>query len=432
MKMFKKMATSSLLAIALVATTMTAFAAKFSDVPQNYWAATEINVVVDNNIMQAYDDGSFKPEQVVSRADFVKMLLVTLGDENLVVKKSNPFRDINSQTPLYFDILRSDQLGLVYGYPDGTFKPNKIMTKSEATSVMSHITKDGYKDLSILNNFTDKNTIPSWAKYPYAKTIKYGLYVNYPNLNELLPNKELNRAEAAVLLAKLRSQLALVKSQYKGDKLQEKVLATEHLDVYDKAEVNTVTITNLRKIINQKNILKAYFVCDFKSKEHKAGDIVDFYAKEDVYTTEGTLVIPAGSKMIAEIKAIEPSEKMNKNVKVVPIFKQLILPTGVVVPFYAQPLKNDGKLTENRWVKPLAYTAGGAAIGAGAGTGFAAIPNPKKYGVGAAAIGLPVGAGVGLVTGLVTPGVNYSAKEGEMVLLEVCQPVSIPCSCTKK
>ena len=247
------------------------------------------------------------------------------------------------------------------------------------------------------------------------------MYVNYPDEKELLPNKKLNRAETAVLLYKLKNQLDLVKSQYKNAGL-----AVEHLDVYDKAEVNTVTITETGKVVDAKNVLKVYFVNDFKSKEHAAGDLVDFYAKEDVYTTEGTLVIPAGSKMIAQIQEIVPAEKMNKNVKVIPVFQKLVLPNGKSVPFYAKPLKNDGALTENRWVKPLAYTAGGGAIGAAAGTGFAAIPDPKKYAVGAAAIGLPVGAGVGLITGLVTDGVNYSAKEGEAVLVELCQPLTIP------
>lgn len=423
MKMMKKIAAMSMMAVALVASTTTAFAAKdFSDVPRGYWASKEINAVVEDNIMQAYDDGTFKPEELVSRGDFVKMLLVTVGSDDMQVKIANPFTDISaSGTKNYSDILRSEQLGLVYGYPDKTFKAARIMTKAEATSVLSHITTDTACDESILDKFSDKDTIPAWAAKSYPKAIKYDLYVNYPDEKELLPNKKLNRAETAVLLYNLKNQLDLVKSQYKNAGL-----GVEHLDVYDKAEVNTVTIMETGVVVDAKNVLKVYFVNDFKSKEHAAGDVVEFYAKEDVYTTEGTLVIPAGSKMIAKIQEIVPSEKMNKNVKVVPVFEKLILPCGKTVPFYAKPLKNDGVLTENRWVKPLAYTAGGGAIGAAVGTGFAAIPDPKKYGVGAAAIGLPVGAGVGLVTGLVTNGVNYSAKEGEAVLVELCKPLTVP------
>ena len=86
MKMMKRIAAMSMMAVALVASTTTAFAAKdFSDVPRGYWASKEINAVVEDNIMQAYDDGTFKPEELVSRGDFVKMLLVTVGSDDMQV-----------------------------------------------------------------------------------------------------------------------------------------------------------------------------------------------------------------------------------------------------------------------------------------------------------------------------------------------------------
>ena len=59
--------------------------------------------------------------------------------------------------------------------------------------------------------------------------------------------------------------------------------------------------------------------------------------------------------------------------------------------------------------KLLLYTAGGVGIGIPAGVGFAFIPNPAKIGT-----GIAIGA-VGLVTGLVTPGLKYHAKKGEQI-----------------
>lgn len=64
--------------------------------------------------------------------------------------------------------------------------------------------------------------------------------------------------------------------------------------------------------------------------------------------------------------------------------------------------------------KLLLCTAAGAAVGTGAGVGFAFIPSPANIGTGVA-IGTPVGAAVGLVTGLVTPGLEYHAKAGENI-----------------
>ena len=64
--------------------------------------------------------------------------------------------------------------------------------------------------------------------------------------------------------------------------------------------------------------------------------------------------------------------------------------------------------------KLLLCTAAGAAVGTGAGVGFAFIPSPANIGTGVA-IGTPVGAAVGLVTGLITPGLQYHAKAGENI-----------------
>ena len=68
------------------------------------------------------------------------------------------------------------------------------------------------------------------------------------------------------------------------------------------------------------------------------------------------------------------------------------------------------------------------AIGAGAGVGFAFIPNPAKIGTGLA-IGIPVGAGVGFLTGLVTPGVHYRAKSGESIYALLIDEFSVCESC---
>ena len=182
------------------------FAASIADVNQNYWASKEINVVVDNNIMTLTGD-RFNPEKTITRAEFVTALLKVLSDENLNVNISNKFTDVLKGDSYYENVLRSQQLGLVYGYPDNTFKPNRAVLRSEAQSVMSHITKDMNADTSVLNQFKDASAIPAWAKKVYAKTINYGIYVNYPDSRELRPNDNLSRAEAAVLLARLKAKL---------------------------------------------------------------------------------------------------------------------------------------------------------------------------------------------------------------------------------
>lgn len=402
---------SGLMALCLLAlNAVPVLAASIADVGQNYWASKEINIVVDNSIM-SLSGNRFNPEGSMTRVEFVNALLKVLSNENLNVNITNKFSDVTTATPNYDNILRSQQLGLVYGYPDGTFQPNRVVLRSEAQSVISHITKDMNADKSILNQFKDASAIPAWAKNVYAKTINYGIYVNYPDSRELRPNDNLSRAEAAVLLARLKAKLDLVKQEYIG------TTRVEHLDVIRKAPNNQVKINNIQSVVEQGNVLVVAFEDKFKSEEHKAGDIVTFIAKEDICTKEGSLVIPQGTKFIAKINAINPQKKFNKNARVYPQLCKIILPNGKELAFNAKPFSKDYSLKEGPWMtagKLLLCTAGGSAVGIGAGVGFAFIPDPTKIGTGIA-IGAPVGAAVGLITGLVTPGLKYHAKAGENI-----------------
>lgn len=398
-----------LLACGLFATTlMPSFAADIADVSSNYWASKEINEVVDGNIM-TLSDGNFYPEGSVKRVDFVQALLKVLSDENIDVKISNIFSDINSSDYYYNDVLRSQQLGLVYGYPDKTFQPKKLMTRSETQSVISHITKDMDADTSILNNYKDSNEIPAWAQKPYAKTLNYGIYVNYPNENELRPNDVLSRAEAAVILARLKDKIGLVKNEYKG--------GVEHFAYARKAPNNEVKVGDSSNLVQEGNVIPVAFTEKFKSDKSAAGDSLTFVAKEDISTEEGTVIFPAGTKFYAQVNEIQDPKWFNKNARVYAEITSAELPCGKKVDLSAKPFTKKYDLKEGPWMtagKLALYTIGGGAIGTGAGVGFAFIPDPTKVGTGVA-IGTPVGCAVGLATGLITKGLNYHAKEGEVV-----------------
>ncbi len=402
-----------------------AFAYKgIDDVSKTYWAQPEIASVVSDSVM-SLTNGNFYPENKISRVEFVQALLKVLGNEDLEIKSNYRFADVAKSSAAYAPVARSQQLGLVYGYPDGTFKPAGHILRDEAQSVISHITIDGTVDANVVSKYSDAKKVPAWAKNVYAKTLSYGIYVNHPNENELRPTEDLTRAEAAVLLYRLRQRLDLVKDQYK--KATETVTGTEHLNMVKKAPSNEVTVTNLRNIVKEGNVLAIEFNAAFKSKLHAAGDAVTFTNSEDIVTDEGTVLFPAGSTFYGNVLDIKDPQWFNKNARVYAQINKVITPAGKTVDLNAKPFYKDYALKEGPWMtagKVALYTVGGAAVGTGAGVGFSFIPNPDKVGTGIA-IGTPVGAGVGLVTGLVTPGLNYSAKKGETVKVILLEDASI-------
>ena len=130
------------------------------DIPDNYWANIEVNDMVDNNIIPLDASGRFNPNESVFRTDFTGWLLKVLqqGAPNII--EDRPFLDVDANTRGYYDILKSKEVGLVYGYPDGNFRPIKNLSRAETQSIMSHITRDLFDDLSPLDPFVDKNDIP--------------------------------------------------------------------------------------------------------------------------------------------------------------------------------------------------------------------------------------------------------------------------------
>ncbi len=425
---FKKKLISIILASYLfMMNTVLVFAETFSDIPSNFWAYDQINSVTNDKIMTGYSDNTFRPNAAVTRADFTKMLLKSIGHDEINIETQNIFKDLTTGNYCYEDIMRSKQLGLVYGYPDKNFKPSGNITKTELSSVLSHITKGEYRDVSSLDKFFDKNEVPQWALAAYTKCVENNLYVNYPDENKLTPNKDATRAEIAVLLYKIKKAMDLVNDQYKGASAQpaqpkEYLIATEHLSQYKKADVNTVQITNLRKIVLAKNIIKASFKTRFNSNDSKIGDVVQFDIKKNIYTDEGTLAFPAGTVLVSEVNFINKQKMLNKSGEVGIVFKELILPEGKSVPFSARVVKSKGisTLSKSSVPKVAKFTTIGAGVGTVSGLAIGRMSDENNTGKGAL-MGLAIGAGTGLALGLITPGVPYKARPGDEVLVEITE-----------
>lgn len=200
-------------------------------------------------------------------------------------------------------------------------------------------------------------------------------------------------------------------------------------NVHSKAPCATVNTTDNYYIISKGNVLKIAFECKFLSECAKEGECIYFYVPKDICTSCGTLILPMNSKFVGYIRGITQQKKLNKNARVYVSINKLILPDGTELEVKAKPFTKDFALIENGWMtagKLTAYTVGLGAIGTGAGTGLAFIPKPHKIAVGAAAIGLPVGCFIGLVTGLLTPGLKYHAKQGEEIYVILCDNLCIP------
>ncbi len=204
----------------------------------------------------------------------------------------------------------------------------------------------------------------------------------------------------------------------------------EHLKLPKKLEKQTPTdVINAsveKTEIVSYNTLPVTFGQEFNSKYAKVGDRVEFILAESLYTKEGTEVLPASTKLIAEISNVEKPKAFNRSGKVYLNFKYIELPDGTQKEIKAKVFaKKDflsrGKL--NAIGKGIGSTLGGMAVGTAAGCGIGIAAGAVI--VGGFAIGMPVGFAVGAATGLLTPGLYYKAKAGDKINIQLLDDVII-------
>ena len=122
--------------VAILIGIMPVMAFQFPDVAINHWAASQINILSDQGVIVGYPDGTFKPDDNVTRAEFASMAIKALGQEHTKVAQPVDFLDITKdywaydaiQKALYFDLISSSKEGSL-------FRPYDNVSREEAITV---------------------------------------------------------------------------------------------------------------------------------------------------------------------------------------------------------------------------------------------------------------------------------------------------------
>jgi len=105
-----------------------------------------VNVLMGLGVVDGYEDGSFKPDQAVTRAEMAKLIVVALGLEDYAIGTSS-FTDMAGYGWAQGYVAYAASLGVVKGYPDGTFKPGQTVSYDEAAAMI--VRALGYTDDSL-------------------------------------------------------------------------------------------------------------------------------------------------------------------------------------------------------------------------------------------------------------------------------------------
>lgn len=162
---------------------------------KNHWAKDDIALAYQLGIVGGYEGNIFKPNKPITRAEFATIFANALGLE--VKETSTSFRDLEGHwSKNKVEALR--ELGIIGGYSDGTFKPDKEITRAEVAAI---IAKSLAAHSSAENWFNDIDST-NWAASYINKVAGLGL-VNGVGDGKFAPNKNTTRAEAITLIMRM-------------------------------------------------------------------------------------------------------------------------------------------------------------------------------------------------------------------------------------
>lgn len=149
----------------------------FVDVSSKEWYSSYIGYLEKYDVINGYNDGTFKPDASVTRAEFVAMTVRYYDLFNDVNKTGNSvkYTDVASSYWAYSDIAFAKNIGWLNGYSDGSFRGDNDITRAEVVTVVNRATgrvadKEYVKDnFTKLNRFTDVTDSSMWYFFDVAE-----------------------------------------------------------------------------------------------------------------------------------------------------------------------------------------------------------------------------------------------------------------------
>ena len=167
----------------------------FTDLPSGHWAYNSVNVLAANFILNGYLDGTFKPEENITRAEFAK--IIVSATDTLDTSSESSFTDVSTDDWYYYYVSSAYKNGFIKGYPDGTFRPNDYITRADICTIVSRSL--GSPNTVSGSQFKDDFLIPSYAKIPVYALVKMGI-INGMGDGNFAPTAFATRAQTAKII----------------------------------------------------------------------------------------------------------------------------------------------------------------------------------------------------------------------------------------
>lgn len=313
----------------------------FPDVDGDYWAAKQINKLNAKGVIVGYPDGSFKPDENVTRAEFASMAIKALGQEDIQVAQPVNFSDITQdfwaydsiQKALYFDLISNKS-------SDDTFRPDDSVSRAESiTMAVNALTTQeisDYKALTALQDYEDLKDIPQDFLIPAGKAQILNMLVTMPVVGDkkIDAKRPATRAEVAAILYRMIEEARLNPNAKLAEVMRKKT--------GEGYVVEGATVQGSVGTIPAGSVVPIKLTQPVSSQKNKSGDIYIGVIPTNYVTKENYILIYQNSQLKGQLMDVKAGRWFIRNGVVILDNALIVTPNDQTANFSASgALKKD-------------------------------------------------------------------------------------------
>lgn len=199
-----------------------------------HWASEDLSKWVEKGILQGYENGMIKPDSNITRAEFITLVNKVFGFYELSQKQ---FLDVDNTKWFSDEILKARASGYIAGYENNVFKPENYITRQESVVIMAKVFELQNNNDNYISKLKDGNSIREYAKESVAAMLEKGYITGYKD-GTFTPDKYITRAETITILNQILTSLYNKKGNYSSKEINGNALINTEGVVLENTLIN--------------------------------------------------------------------------------------------------------------------------------------------------------------------------------------------------
>ena len=135
--MLKKAILSLILSVSIVCSANAIV--DYKDIPQGFWAYAQIDYLTQEGLIGGYEDNTFRPQKYITRAEYAALIVKAIGQENIPIETMYSFEDFNNTHWAWNSVIRAINLDIIKPASESYFYPNDYVTRREMITFLVNI-----------------------------------------------------------------------------------------------------------------------------------------------------------------------------------------------------------------------------------------------------------------------------------------------------